>query len=48
MIFEYDIDELEDALIDGSIMCECCGDVIELDGVCSEGTPSPFLEAGLI
>ena len=33
MIFEYDIDELEDALIDGSIMCECCGDVIELTGI---------------
>lgn len=48
MIFEYDIDDLEDALINGSIVCECCGDAIELDGECSNGTPSPFLTDGLI
>lgn len=45
---DYDLDELMDAMDDGTIECDCCGDLIELDGVCSEGTPSRFLQMGLI
>jgi hypothetical protein len=41
-----DFDYLFDAFNDGFIECECCGERVELDGVCPEGTPSPVL--GLI
>ncbi len=43
-----DLDALMEAMDEGVITCECCGDQIELDGYCSEGTPSPFLTMGLI
>lgn len=43
-----DIDELIEAMEEGEVECPCCGDIIELDGICSEGTPSPLITAGMI
>lgn len=46
---EYDklLRVMEQAM-DGVIECECCGESIEPDGTCPEGTPSPLLAAGMI
>ena len=48
MDFDMDIEEMEEAMAEGMLECKCCGEMIELDGVCPEGTQSPFLTYGFI
>lgn len=47
-IAEDDYDEIAEAMEDGMITCRCCGESIELDGRCPEGTPSLLIELGMI
>ncbi len=39
---------LQQAMEDSWIECECCGERVELDGTCPEGTEGLFLQMRLI